>query len=217
MENRDFKGVWIPKEVWVTKELTLTEKALLVEINSLDGDQGCFATNNYFAEFFGLSARQISRYISSLTKKGYITCEMIRTEKKEIIKRTLHVNPDKWGNDRNGNLGMDGSVFLGIDGSVQENNTSSSNNSFNSNIKGNSQKRFEKPTVEEIKTYVKSKGYHIDAEYFWNYYESIGWVVGKHKMKDWKRTVDNWEKRYLERLASQETDGEEYQGGEQYQ
>jgi hypothetical protein len=35
-ENRDFKGVWIPKEIWINTDLSIIEKVLLVEIDSLD-------------------------------------------------------------------------------------------------------------------------------------------------------------------------------------
>ena len=52
---RDFKGIWIPKEVWLNKELSIMEKVFMVEIDSLDSYQECFASNNHFAEFFGLS------------------------------------------------------------------------------------------------------------------------------------------------------------------
>lgn len=57
---------------------------------------------------------------------------------------------------------------------------------------------FVKPTVEEIAAYIKEKGYSIDAEYFYNYYESNGWIVGKTKMKNWKSAVANWQKRNKE-------------------
>jgi hypothetical protein len=43
--NRDFKGVWIPKDVWLDHNLTWMEKLLLVEIDSLDAEKGCFASN----------------------------------------------------------------------------------------------------------------------------------------------------------------------------
>lgn len=56
---RDFKGVWIPKEIWLSPELSLMEKVLFVEIHSLDNERGCYASNRHFAEFFGLSERQI--------------------------------------------------------------------------------------------------------------------------------------------------------------
>ena len=56
--------------------------------------------------------------------------------------------------------------------------------------------RFHKPTVQEIESYCIEKGYtHVDAEYFWNYYENINWHIGKNKMKSWKLAVANWEKR----------------------
>jgi hypothetical protein len=70
---RDFKGVWIPKEIWLSEQLSLMEKALFVEIHSLDNERGCFASNRYFAEFFGVSERQIRSYIASLKDKGFIT------------------------------------------------------------------------------------------------------------------------------------------------
>lgn len=52
--------------------------------------------------------------------------------------------------------------------------------------------RFIKPTVEEIAAYCKEKGYRIDAQYFWNHYESVGWMRGKTKMKSWKMTLATW-------------------------
>jgi hypothetical protein len=90
--NRDFKGVWIPKEIWLSENLTLQEKVFLVEISSLDNDEGCFANNNYFAEFFGLSKTRVSLIIKSLVEKGYITSDIIYKEgTKQILKRVLKV------------------------------------------------------------------------------------------------------------------------------
>ena len=64
-------------------------------------------------------------------------------------------------------------------------------------------KRFSPPTIEEVEAYCKEKGYtHVDAEYFWNYYENINWHVGKNKMKSWKLAVANWEKRQKEFLKA---------------
>lgn len=56
-----------------------------------------------------------------------------------------------------------------------------------------------RPSIADIEFYCKEKGYsHVDAEYFWNFYENIGWKVGKNKMKSWKLAVANWEKRQVE-------------------
>lgn len=66
-------------------------------------------------------------------------------------------------------------------------------------IKEKKEKKFTKPTVEEIQAYIAEKGYHIDAEYFFNYYESNGWKVGRVPMKSWTHAIANWERKYLER------------------
>ena len=88
--ERDFKGIWIPKEVWLTKDLNIIEKLFLVEIDSLDNKNGCFASNKYFSEFFGISKGRCSQIISSLERKGYLTIYLKR-EGKQIIGRSLRV------------------------------------------------------------------------------------------------------------------------------
>jgi len=91
-ENRDFKGIWIPKEIWLSKELTLQEKVFLVEISSLDNEDGCFANNAYFADFFGISKTRVSIVINNLVEKKYITSTMFYKEgSKQILKRVLKV------------------------------------------------------------------------------------------------------------------------------
>ena len=56
-----------------------------------------------------------------------------------------------------------------------------------------SPKRFEPPSIEDVKAYAGEKGYaNVDAERFCDFYESKGWMVGKNKMKDWKAAVRNW-------------------------
>lgn len=71
--SRDFKGVWIPKDVWLSPKLSLMEKVLFVELHSLDNERGCYASNRYFAEFFGVSERQIRTHIGTLKAKGFIS------------------------------------------------------------------------------------------------------------------------------------------------
>ena len=55
-------------------------------------------------------------------------------------------------------------------------------------------KRFEKPTLSEIEQYCIERNNHINAEQFYDYYESNGWKVGKNSMKDWKAAVRTWER-----------------------
>jgi hypothetical protein len=86
--NRDFKGVWIPKDIWLDENLTWMEKLLLVEIDSLDAEKGCFASNDYFAKFFQLSKSRISDLIGQLVNKGYITTFLVY-EGKQVKRREI--------------------------------------------------------------------------------------------------------------------------------
>ena len=51
---------------------------------------------------------------------------------------------------------------------------------------------FKKPSLEEIGDYVFSANLNVDAEKFFDYYESNGWMVGRTKMKNWKAAARNW-------------------------
>ena len=55
-------------------------------------------------------------------------------------------------------------------------------------------KRFEKPTLSQITQYCLERNNSVNAEQFYDYYESNGWKVGKNSMKDWKACVRTWER-----------------------
>tara|TARA_R110002073_G_scaffold131310_2_gene278028 strand:+ start:824 stop:1498 length:675 start_codon:yes stop_codon:yes gene_type:complete len=68
------KGIWLSIELLHDKNTTMQEKLLLVEINQLSMlDKGCIASNNHFAETFKVKKESISRSLSSLEKKDYIS------------------------------------------------------------------------------------------------------------------------------------------------
>jgi len=52
--------------------------------------------------------------------------------------------------------------------------------------------RFKVPTITEIYDYIEKKDYNVNADTFFNFYESNGWKVGKNKMKSWKASVATW-------------------------
>ena len=56
-------------------------------------------------------------------------------------------------------------------------------------------KNFVKPTVEEIAAFCKEKKYNVNAQQFFNYYESNGWKIGRNAMKSWQAAVQNWNTR----------------------
>lgn len=58
---------------------------------------------------------------------------------------------------------------------------------------------FSPPTIDDVTEYAKEKGYsdrEFDPESFVNFYGSKGWVVGKSKMKDWRKAANGWVARY---------------------
>ena len=71
-KKRRCKGIWIPIEIWDDPNLTLQEKHLLAELDSLDREEGCFASNSYFAQFLGVSENTISAIITKLKKLNYV-------------------------------------------------------------------------------------------------------------------------------------------------
>ena len=60
-------------------------------------------------------------------------------------------------------------------------------------------KRFEKPTLSQITQYCLERNNNVNAEQFYDYYESNGWKVGKNAMKDWKACVRTWERNGYDR------------------
>lgn len=73
--HRDFKGVWIPKEVYLNAELSWTEKIFLIEVHSLDGELGCWASNAHFAEFLGIGEGAVANLVTKLKNLGLIEVE----------------------------------------------------------------------------------------------------------------------------------------------
>jgi hypothetical protein len=88
--ERDFKGVWIPKEIWLNEDLNWTEKLLLVEIDSLSKNGECFASNEHFAKFLGVRIRQVQNSLTTLKEKGYISTFVVYKEGTlEVEKRII--------------------------------------------------------------------------------------------------------------------------------
>ena len=67
----------------------------------------------------------------------------------------------------------------------------------NSIDKNNNNARFTRPTIEEVRSYCKERNNSVDAERFFNYYESNGWKVGRNSMKDWRACIRTWERNNL--------------------
>ncbi len=173
----------ISAEVRYDKNLTANAKLLYAEITALLNMNGeCFATNKYFSELYGKSIVTISKWISELVANGYISSTYKYKEgTKEIDRRYLSILKGCIKEN-------DGE---GIKENFKDNNTSINNNITYSNNKG----RFKKPTVNDIANYCIERNNNINAESFFDFYESKNWMVGRNKMKDWKACIRTWERR----------------------
>lgn len=60
--------------------------------------------------------------------------------------------------------------------------------------RNNNRESFVKPTLDELRAYIFENGFSVDPERFLDYYDSNGWKVGKSRMKDWKKAVNNWQR-----------------------
>jgi len=83
--NRDFKGIWIPKEIWLHPNLNSFEKLLLAEIDSLDHeDEHYYASDQYFMDFFNCSRPQIQRGLKKLSDENLIEIVLMECRKRRI-------------------------------------------------------------------------------------------------------------------------------------
>lgn len=71
-------------------------------------------------------------------------------------------------------------------------------------------KRFTPPKLEEVEAYCRERNNSVDASRFLDYYEAVGWKVGKQPMKDWKAAVRTWERRDASNASSQAKKEETY-------
>jgi DNA-binding PadR family transcriptional regulator len=76
-----------------------------------------------------------------------------------------------------------------------------------------SKSRFQKPKIEEVEAYIKEKKMHFDAVEFYDYYEAVGWMVGKKHMKDWKAACRTWENNRKDRDHNEEEQPKELPAG----
>jgi hypothetical protein len=72
---------------------------------------------------------------------------------------------------------------------------SDSGNESDNDNKRKAKKRFSPPSINDIQAFINEKSYHVNAEVFFNHYESNGWKVGNNPMKSWKAALANWNSR----------------------
>ena len=101
--ERDFKGVWIPKEIWLNENLSAIDKIIFTEINSLDSEEhGCFASNEYLAKFCQVSSVTVSRSISKLCNLGLLEIKSFDGRHRELKSSLIKMIRQTYQNDNSG-------------------------------------------------------------------------------------------------------------------
>lgn len=151
-----------------------------------DGGSAFYGSTEYLAKRLGSSKSRIIKVLNEMVSKGLII-------KKTSGRFNFYVtNYNYVCNTDEPTVSVQHSTRCQID---TESSVIPTPNNINNNINNNiSAKRFVKPNVEEIESYCKERNNSVDAQQFFDYYESKGWKVGKSPMKDWKASVRTWEK-----------------------
>lgn len=68
--------------------------------------------------------------------------------------------------------------------------------------KSKSKRRFTPPSPKEVSEYVATEQLCVDPILFITHYQSVGWLVGKSRMKDWRAAARGWHQREEKRHAS---------------
>ena len=184
----ELKGYTNIPDWMLSLDLDVYETIILAVIFgfSQDGESTFAGSQNYLAKKAKCTRRKVAMALPKLVDLGFLV--KIDKDVRGIKLCEYKVSP----------------LFIGYECHSQGGcEQDSHNNIENKNIDNNSlhkksSSRFQKPTIEEIRQYCLEKGYNVDAEQFFNFYESKGWVVGKSPMKNWRAAVSTWNKREKE-------------------
>jgi hypothetical protein len=90
----------IPEQIECSDFLCPMSKLLFGRIYALAQKEGyCWATNQYLAEWYKCSQSQVTRWVSELTRAGFIECEIIKktnTRRISILPKSLSENADTY-------------------------------------------------------------------------------------------------------------------------
>ena len=136
------------------------------------------------------SVKNVAKWVKNPEFKSYILNKISEIEKRKEAKENKLTNTYT-ETDTETDTDTDTEVSVGYGYPID---TLSDSEPESEPLKKKNQKRFSKPTIDEIGDYCKERNNRIDPQKFFDYYESNGWKVGKNPMKDWKAAVRTWER-----------------------
>lgn len=83
----------IPADVRYDDRIPANAKLLYAEISALIGAAGfCYASNQYFARIYGMSADSITRLFKKLEDNGYIKREIEKDQTGQVVRRKIYLS-----------------------------------------------------------------------------------------------------------------------------
>lgn len=115
-------------EIRYDNRLSSLEKLLCAEITALSGKYGyCFATNNYFADLYGISKDTVSKRINHIKSVGHLEVQLLY-ENKQVVGRKMKIKQLPFTPiDEKADTPIDKKMDTPIDENVLGNNTSINN------------------------------------------------------------------------------------------
>lgn len=160
-QQRSYYAI-IPANVRYDKDLAPNAKLLYGEITALCNEKGyCWASNQYFAELYGVSVLSIKRWVNSLVTKGYVYRTLTyKPNSKEVDKRILSIDGGIKIDTTSVQKCYDPSIKNDTSSSIKndtDNNTSINNTFNNTNIYKGEKKRKSETVNSVIAEYTESK------------------------------------------------------------
>lgn len=160
-QQRSYYAI-IPANVRYDKDLAPNAKLLYGEITALCNEKGyCWASNQYFAELYGVSILSIKRWVNSLVTKGYVYRTLTyKQNSKEVDKRILSIYGGIKIDTTSVQKCYDPSIKNDTSSSIKndtDNNTSINNTFNNTNIYKGKKKQKSETVNSVIAEYTENK------------------------------------------------------------
>ena len=160
-QQRSYYAI-IPANVRYDKDLAPNAKLLYGEITALCNEIGyCWASNQYFAELYGVSVLSVKRWVNSLVTKGYVYRTLTyKPNSKEVDKRILSIDSGIKIDTTSVQKCYDPSIKNDTSSSIKNDtdNNTSINNTFNNTDIYKGKKKQKSETVKSIiAEYTESK------------------------------------------------------------
>lgn len=164
-------------------DLTMEERGQFITLLCLQHQKGTLTDKTIRLSLGSVSVDVLSKFLK--TKEGNFYNERLQEE----IEKRIQFTESRRNNGSKGGRPKNNTKPLGL---AKHNLMEDVNENENEDIIINKSKCSYLEVYEYISLRIGTEQGKIEAEKFFNYYESNGWKVGKNPMKSWTHAANNW-------------------------